>query len=90
MWGGRFSESPASIMEAINASINFDKQLARQDIDGSRAHVTMLAAQNIVSEAARDAILQGLETIAGEIERGEFTFSTALEDIHMKLRRTCS
>ena len=85
MWGGRFSVSPASIMEAINASINFDKQLARQDIAGSRAHVTMLAAQNIVSEADRDAILQGLETIAGEIERGEFTFSTALEDIHMNI-----
>ena len=72
-------------MEAINASINFDKQLARQDIAGSRAHVTMLADQNIVSAADRDAILTGLETIAGEIARGEFSFSTALEDIHMNI-----
>jgi argininosuccinate lyase len=72
-------------MEAINASINFDKHLARQDIAGSTAHVGMLAACGIVSDSDRDAIIRGLEQIAGEIESGSFTFSTALEDIHMNI-----
>ncbi|MEO0393046.1 MAG: argininosuccinate lyase [Pseudomonadota bacterium] len=85
MWGGRFAVSPSAIMEAINASINFDQHLARQDIAGSRAHVKMLAAQNIVSEADCQAILGGLEQIAEEIERGEFVFKTSLEDIHMNI-----
>jgi argininosuccinate lyase len=85
MWGGRFGSGPDAIMEAINASIGFDKRLAKQDIDGSRAHAAMLAAQGIISEKDAEAIREGLLTVLSEIEGGTFTFSTALEDIHMNV-----
>jgi argininosuccinate lyase len=85
MWGGRFASAPDAIMEEINASIDFDKALWRQDIRGSKAHVTMLAAQNILTEADATAIRSGLEAVEAEIEAGSFTFSRALEDIHMNV-----
>src|SRR4051794_12650204 len=85
MWGGRFASAPDAIMEEINASIDFDKALWRQDIRGSKAHVTMLAAQNILSEPDAAAIRSGLEAVEAEIEAGRFTFSRALEDIHMNV-----
>jgi argininosuccinate lyase len=85
MWGGRFSEGPDAIMEEINASIDFDKKLYSQDITGSKAHVAMLAHQGIVSNDDAKAITDGLDKIQGEIEHGEFTFSRALEDIHMNV-----
>ncbi len=83
MWGGRFSGGPSAIMAEINASIDFDKRLYREDIQGSKAHATMLAKQNIISDADLKAILEGLDQIKGEIERGEMTYDAALEDIHM-------
>ena len=85
MWGGRFAAGPDAIMEAINASIGFDRRLARQDIDGSRAHAAMLAAQGIISDKDAAAIREGLLTVLSEIEAGRFEFSTALEDIHMNV-----
>jgi argininosuccinate lyase len=85
MWGGRYESGPDAIMEEINASIGFDRTLWRQDIAGSRAHVAMLAAQGIVSKQDAKAIDQGLNAIAKEIEGGTFTFSRALEDIHMNV-----
>jgi argininosuccinate lyase len=85
MWGGRFSSAPAEIMEEINASIDFDKALWRQDIRGSLAHARMLVATGILDAADGAAIAEGLERIAGEIEAGSFTFSRALEDIHMNV-----
>ncbi|MDG1737106.1 MAG: argininosuccinate lyase [Paracoccaceae bacterium] len=85
MWGGRFAAGPDAIMEAINASIGFDKRLARQDIAGSRAHAAMLAAQGIITDNDANAIREGLLTVLSEIENGEFQFSTALEDIHMNV-----
>jgi len=85
MWGGRFAAGPDAIMEEINASIGFDQRLFRQDIAGSKAHATMLAAVGILTEADRDAILGGLAEVEGEIESGHFTFSRALEDIHMNV-----
>jgi len=85
MWGGRFVEGPAEIMEKINASIDFDKRLYREDIAGSKAHCEMLVRQNIVSAEDGAAILEGLEKILHEIESGRFTFSAALEDIHMNV-----
>ncbi|MGO4386627.1 argininosuccinate lyase [Microvirga sp. 2YAF29] len=85
MWGGRFSSSPSALMEAINASIDFDKRLYAQDIQGSIAHSAMLAKQGIIAESARDAIHQGLQRVLGEIETGSFTYSKALEDIHMNV-----
>ncbi|MGA1180870.1 MAG: argininosuccinate lyase [Marivivens sp.] len=85
MWGGRFASGPDAIMEAINASIGFDKRLAAQDIAGSRAHAAMLAAQGIVTDKDAEAIREGLLTILSEIDSGKFEFSTALEDIHMNV-----
>ena len=85
MWGGRFATGPAEIMEEINASIDFDKALAPQDVAGSLAHVAMLAQTGIVEQADADAISRGLHQIKGEIEAGSFRFSRALEDIHMNV-----
>ncbi|MFZ3581387.1 argininosuccinate lyase [Loktanella sp. DJP18] len=85
MWGGRFAAGPDAIMEAINASIGFDRRLAAQDIAGSRAHAAMLAATGIISDSDAAAIREGLLTVLSEIEGGDFAFSTALEDIHMNV-----
>src|SRR6266705_100436 len=85
MWGGRFSEHPDAIMEEINASIDFDRHLYRQDIAASKAHAAMLAKQGILTSQDAVAIAKGLDTILSEIEGGSFTFSRALEDIHMNV-----
>ncbi len=85
MWGGRFEASPDEAMEAINASIDFDRRLYAEDIEGSIAHVTMLAAQGIVTQADADAIVDGLGRVRAEIEAGSFPFDRALEDIHMNI-----
>ena len=78
MWGGRFSAGPDAIMEAINASISFDKRMAAQDIAGSRAHAAMLAATGIIKTNDAEAIREGLLTVLSEIEGGTFEFSAAL------------
>ena len=85
MWGGRFAGGPSDIMEEINASVDFDKRLAGQDIRGSLAHAKMLATVGILSPEDAAAIERGLTTIQGEIESGAFPFSRALEDIHMNV-----
>ena len=85
MWGGRFAAGPDAILEEINASIDFDRHLFAQDIAGSKAHASMLAAQGIITAADADKIAQGLETILSEIESGKFKFSKQLEDIHMNV-----
>jgi argininosuccinate lyase len=85
MWGGRFASGPDAIMEEINASIDFDKHLYRQDILASKAHADMLAKQGIIAAEDAKAIAQGLETILSDIEAGRFTFKRALEDIHMNV-----
>ena len=85
MWGGRFASAPSDIMEEINASVDFDKRLAPQDIRGSLAHVAMLGAAGILPAADVAAIERGLKTVQGEIESGTFAFSRALEDIHMNV-----
>jgi argininosuccinate lyase len=85
MWGGRFEGGPDAIMQAINASIGFDRRLAVQDIAGSRAHAAMLAAQGILTNKDAEAIREGLLTVLSEIEGGKFTFRVELEDIHMNV-----
>ncbi len=85
IWGGRFADGPDALMEAINASISFDKRLYAQDIRGSKAHATMLAAKGIIDPADEAQIQQGLDTILDEIEAGAFTFRASLEDIHMNV-----
>jgi len=83
MWGGRFAEGPSAIMREINASIPFDKILWREDIEGSRAHVAMLAQQGIVSAEDAGTIDRGLRLIAAEYERDGVPEDWDLEDIHM-------
>ena len=85
MWGGRFQQGPDAIMSKINASIDFDQKLYAQDIAGSKAHATMLAAQGIISKADAAAIAKGLDQIKAEIEAGKFNFSQELEDIHLNI-----
>lgn len=85
LWGGRFTQSPDAIMEAMNASIGYDKRLWRQDIQGSKAHASMLFKQDIISQKDYDAIIKGLDQIAIEIQEDSFQFSPALEDIHMNI-----
>jgi argininosuccinate lyase len=85
MWGGAFAAGPSAIMEEINASIGFDRKLAAQDIAGSKAHASMLGAAGIVDRADVEAIHEGLDRVKAEIDAGTFTFSRALEDIHMNV-----
>ena len=85
MWGGRFQAGPDAIMEEINASIGFDKRLFAQDIAGSKAHAAMLAKQGIISKSDAAEIRKGLDQVQAEIEAGTFTFSRALEDIHLNV-----
>ncbi len=85
MWGGRFAGGPDAVMEAINASIDFDRRLAAEDIAASRAHAAMLGATGIIGDTDAEAIREGLLTVLSEIEAGTFPFSRALEDIHMNV-----
>ena len=85
MWGGRFASSPDAIMEEINASIDFDRHLFREDILASKAHAAMLAKQGIITAEDADKLAQGLDTILVEMEAGKFQFKRALEDIHMNV-----
>lgn len=84
-WGGRFTEGTDAFVEAFTASVDFDRRLYNQDIDGSIAHTAMLARVGVLSETDRDTIIQGLEEIRGEIERGEFAWSISREDVHMNI-----
>src|SRR5262245_23918380 len=85
MWGGRLTSGPGPIMDAINASIDFDRHLYRQDIAASKAHADMLAKQGIITADDAKKIAHGLDTILSEIEAGKFSFKRALEDIHMNV-----
>jgi argininosuccinate lyase len=85
MWGGRFTTSPDAVMEEINASIDVDRHLYRQDIAASKAHAAMLAKQGIIAAEDARAIARGLDTILSEIEGGKLELKRALEDIHMNV-----
>ena len=85
MWGGRFSDKPDELMQAINVSIGFDRRLAAQDILGSKAHAAMLARQGILSPQDAARIQEGLDQVAAEIEAGAFAFREEFEDIHMNV-----
>ena len=85
MWGGRFSAQPDAVMAEINASIDVDRKLFRQDIAASKAHAEMLAKQGIISTQDAKKIVHGLDTILSEIAAGKFEFKRALEDIHMNV-----
>ena len=82
LWGGRFTKETDQLVYDFNASISFDRRLYRQDMEGSMAHVRMLAKQGILTEAERDEILQGLEGILRDVEAGDLEITSAYEDIH--------
>lgn len=84
-WGGRFSEPTDAFVARFTASVDFDKRMYRQDIQGSIAHAKMLAKVGVLTDNERDDIMRGLEEIRIEIERGEFNWSVALEDVHMNI-----
>jgi len=85
MWGGRFGSGPDRLMEEINASIDFDRRLYRQDIAASKAHADMLAHRGIIAADDAARIACGLDTILSEIQSDTFTFRRSLEDIHMNI-----
>ena len=87
LWGGRFEKEMDDLVKEFNASIRFDARLFREDIDGSIAHVTMLASCGIVTEEEKQQIIEGLNAIRQEIEDGKIVFSTEDEDIHMAVEK---
>ena len=85
IWGGRFLTSPNELMEEFNSSIQFDKRLYNQDIEGSIVHAEMLCKQKIISATDFKLIKSGLKKIKTEISNNNFNFSIKLEDIHMNI-----
>ncbi len=82
LWGGRFTKETNELVNAFNASLPFDRRFYKQDIRGSKAHVTMLAKQGILTNAERDVILEGLDGILKDIDSGALPFDETSEDIH--------
>lgn len=85
LWGGRFSKNTNELVDAFNASIDFDKRLYHEDIRGSIAHARMLAKCGIIPAEDGEKIIAGLKDILADIEAGNFHFDVALEDIHMNV-----
>ena len=85
LWDGRFTEATDAFVEAFTASVNFDQEMALQDIRGSIAHATMLNRVGVLNSNEQQAIVGGLEAIAAEISAGDFKWSVSLEDVHMNI-----
>ena len=82
LWGGRFTKETNSLVHQFNASISYDQRFYRQDIEGSIAHVTMLAKQGIITAAEKEQIVTGLSGIGNDIESGALLVDSTQEDIH--------
>lgn len=82
LWGGRFTKETNQLVHNFNASLSFDQKFYHQDIEGSIAHVKMLAKQEILTTEDRDAIIEGLEGIRRDLESGALAFTAEHEDIH--------
>ena len=82
LWGGRFTKETDQLVYNFNASITFDQKFYREDIEGSMAHVKMLAATGILTEDEKDQILAGLEGILSDVESGKLLITSEYEDIH--------
>lgn len=85
LWGGRFARSAAESVRNFTESISYDRRLYKHDIQGSQAHAHMLAKAGIIPQASADAICAELDRIRDRIDRGDFTFTSDLEDIHMHI-----
>ena len=88
LWGGRFTKETDQLVYNFNASISFDKKFYRQDMEGSMAHVKMLAKQGILTEDEKNQILKGLEGILEDVENGTLEISHKYEDIHSFVEAT--
>jgi argininosuccinate lyase len=86
-WGGRFKKDTHKIAEKFSASVDFDKRLYKEDIEGSIAHVTMLAENGIILKNESEKITKGLKQIEKEIDSGKFTFREEYEDIHLNIEK---
>ncbi len=86
-WAGRFSEPVSDLVKRYTASVDFDQRMWQQDIRGSLAHARMLAKQGIIAAADLSDIENGMETIAREIQSGEFEWSIDLEDVHLNIEK---
>ncbi|MDY5541642.1 MAG: argininosuccinate lyase [Lachnospiraceae bacterium] len=82
LWGGRFTKETDQLVYNFNASISFDRKLYREDIEGSIAHVTMMAKQKIVTEEEKQVIIDGLKGILTDVENGTLAITEEYEDIH--------
>ncbi|MDO4450570.1 MAG: argininosuccinate lyase [Moraxella sp.] len=85
MWGGRFSEATDKFVAEFTASVNFDKRMANQDIQGSIAHATMLGECGVITKDESQKIIDGLNQVKAEIESGAFVWKVELEDVHMNV-----
>ena len=86
-WGGRFTSGPSDVMLRIGESVSFDRRLAAFDIQGSKAHASMLAKVGLLNGAEREAIFDGLDRLLERITEGTFTWDPALEDVHMNIEQ---
>jgi argininosuccinate lyase len=86
-WGGRFKKDTHKIAEKFSASVDFDKRLYKEDIEGSIAHVTMLAENGIILKTEAEKITKGLRQIEKEIDSGKFPFREEYEDIHLNIEK---
>ena len=84
-WKGRFTAATDKLVEDYTESITFDQRLYDVDIQGSKAHASMLAKVGVLTDAESDAIISGLDQILGDIEQGRFSWSRTLEDVHMNI-----
>ena len=82
LWGGRFTKETNQLVYNFNASISFDQKFFHQDVKGSIAHVTMLAATGILTDEEKDRIIQGLEGIVADVDAGTLKITSEYEDIH--------
>jgi argininosuccinate lyase len=85
LWGGRFTDGPAELFQRFGHSLDADRKLWREDIEGSKAHARMLGARGIISADEAETLLRGLDQVASEIEEGRFSWSESLEDVHMNV-----
>jgi argininosuccinate lyase len=86
-WGGRFKGNPSELMLEIGESVSFDHRLALYDIEGSRAHASMLKHVGILTQEELEALHQGLDQIAETIQSGTFKWDKSLEDVHMNIEQ---
>ncbi|WP_031484383.1 argininosuccinate lyase [Maridesulfovibrio frigidus] len=85
LWGGRFAQKTAASVEEYTQSVSYDKNLYREDIEGSKAHAQVLAEQGVLTEDEAKTLVEGLDTVLGEIESGKFEWKKEMEDLHMNI-----